>query len=242
MRGAGSSPRPSLAKGNMSSGNTGKAIAIDALQRSAIGFPASMLDSDVVLRDFILSALNAQADQVWNMRSWDNEKVDAFQISPDADGIIKFASTVDIVRGLRRYTADQYPDGYPIYAQDELINAMNSNILSSDFYELLADSDDGCRRVRVNVNDAAQVYTAIVVKRFVPFTLANWLTVTFPIDRATTALVGFVADDIRAWQNLPKKDLGAAALAIALDRDIRQQNRDTRAVPRYPYFREAGNW
>ncbi len=231
------------------SARTGKAIAVDALQR-ALGWPASTLDTDTVLRDFVLSRLNARGDMIWNMRSWDNEKVDSFTIQPNGTtGIITFAATVDIVRAIRKITdtstPDIYPDGYPIFSQDEVIGALTPDQLSQAYYEIMADDPTtGCRRARINIatTDATQVYRIWALTRFVPFTVLNWTTVTFPIDRATTALVGYLSDDIRDWQNLPPTKDGDAAMAIALDRDKYQQNRDIRGVPRYPMHAEAGRW
>lgn len=231
------------------SARTGKAIAIDALQR-ALGWPASVLDTDTTLRDFVLSRLNARGDMVWNMRTWDNEKIDSFTITPAAvTGIITFPLTVDIVRALRKINdtqvPDTYPEGYPIFSQDETISALTPDQLAMNYYEVIADdSTTGARRARINLSttDATQVYRVWAVSRFVQFTVLNWTTVTFPIDRATTALVGFLADDIRDWQNLPPTKDGDAAMAVALDRDKYQQNRDIRGVPRYPMFAEAGRW
>lgn len=200
-----------------------------------VGLPADPIQNDVLA--FCIARVNTDGRKIYDAWPWDNSKTPIFSISSDANGVIKFASTVDVVRAVRK--AGDGDGVSSLFAEDEVLKARTGESVSSDSFQYLPD-DGGCRRIKVA--DADTSYRVLTLARFVPFTTANYATASFPIDRAEPALVEYLSDALREWQGLPRLDRGVDAMRIALSRETQHAAKEFRAYPASPMFQEVGGW
>jgi hypothetical protein len=104
-----------------------------------------------------LTAYNHYGRAVWAKWPFDNEKLDAFEIDSDADGIITFATTVAEIRSIRLKdeatgVAAVAVSGR-IFNQDELLAEAQGEEITEDRFQYLAD-DPTTRARRVKVRNA----------------------------------------------------------------------------------------
>jgi hypothetical protein len=227
-----------------------KSLIQDSVQ-SVLLLPRDPLQTQI--RDLALAEVNNQGRIIFDAWPWDNSKIDPFD-SPasDSDGIITFASTVDVIRAIRTIdTANT--TGIPIFNQDEINAAINGETVSSERFIHLADSAAGCRRIQVDEEKAAATYKVLALKRFITYqSLASteagydatrdYALVSFVIDRAEPALRAFVDDALRRYSGTSPVGNGGELLSEAKNRETSQQQRERRAEPRYPAYEEVGDW
>lgn len=205
------------------------------------------LDRDNIQNDVLNAAIayaNLEGKKIWDAWPWDNTKIDEFSApTPDSSGIITFASTVDVVRAIRKLDASSN-DGGPIYNQDEVLAAVQGRTVLTDRFENLADDSSANRRIRVQLPATAGTvtYKVLALKRFVPMTSSTYTTLSFPVDRAEGALIEALADKLREYLGRPKLGNAQTALNIALDRENSLSQREIRMVPRSPMFGDVGAW
>lgn len=226
-----------------------KEIIQDAVQ-SVLHIDRDEIPEDI--RDLCLSVVNVQGRLIYDSWPWDNSKVDEF-VAPDSDsdGIIEFDSTVDIIRAIRSVGNEN--TSVAIFAQDDVLAAINGEEVTSDHFKHLSDSSDGNRRIMVDTANASNAYKVLALKRFVPYqalettdedydAARDYKLVPFIIDKAEPALRAFLEDSLRAYNDMPVFNQGAARLAVAITRETQLQQREHRINPRYPMFQEAEDW
>lgn len=211
----------------------------------------------VELRDLALASLNEQAEIIWFRWKWDNEKIDEFEApAADEDGIITFAETVESIMAIRKVEEGE-TEGTGIWPEDEYLAAMSGNTVSSDKFQHLAADSDLNRRILVPVpTDGSTVtYRVLGLRKFTraivdadydeadpTATPTDYRVLTFPIDRALSALRAEVKDSLRRAQNIPTEKRGKELLDMALDRETFDNAKDRRVVPQSPMFSDVGNW
>lgn len=201
-----------------------------------IGLPRDPIQDEV--RDIGIAEYNMQAKPIFDAWPWDNAKLPEFEVTSDANGIITFASTVDVVRFVRPAAVDD--DGYsePTYHRDEIM-ARQHGTTGQGFESY---PDDASRNRRIKVPSASTAYKVLALFRFVEATSANWDTVYFPIDRAEVALREFLLDAFRIWAGHPPQGRGNNLLNTALGREVDQSQRERRVAPREGMFKDVGSW
>jgi hypothetical protein len=232
---------------------TVKEILQDCIQQ-ALSLPRDPIQTDI--RDLALSAYNEEGRIIWDSWPWDNEKVDEFTApTASSEGIITFASTVDVVRAIKGYDDSSDVDGTRIWNEDELIAAANGESVSTDRFQHLADSSTGCRRIKVATDNDSGVYKALCLKRWVDAivdaayssttpsaTPTDYRVLTFAVDRAETALREQIKDKLRIYRGKPVRGLGDKLLKTAMNRDQLDSDRERRINPRCPQFSDVGSW
>jgi len=225
-----------------------KAIIQDCVQE-ALGLPRDPIATDI--RDLALSAVNTRGRIVWDAWPWDNSKVDAFTVvASGTHGILQMPVTVDVVRAVR-LAGD---DGYRLYPQDEILAAANGSDIEGERFQYVTDFE-GCRRIMLGAEAAGKTYSVLALSRWVDATVeedydpdepadtpTDYRVMTFAIDRAEPALREFVKDALRAWAGDAPQGAGSDLLALAKNRETKQQDREIRVNPRCPMFEEVGSW
>ena len=147
------------------------------------------------------------------------------------------ASTVDVVRAVKYVSTDGNSHN-PMWPQDEVLAYMQgSGALDSDHFEPYPDDSSGNRRIKVA---AGKVVKVLALKKWVDFTSSTYTTLSFPIDRAAGALREYILDALRSWQGIQQEGKGQDKLTTALQREVNQNARETRLVPRNPMFEDVG--
>lgn len=220
----------------------------------AMGLPRDELPID--MRDLALAALNEWATVIWGSWPFDNEKLDEFTTpSPDADGIITFAATVDVVRAIKAVTTGNDDADVRIWNQDELLAAAQGVSVSSERFLHLKDDAAGCRRIKVAVDASVSAYKCLALARYVEATVeadydeadpdatpTDYRVQTFLLDRAEPALRAYVKDALRKFEGIPQEKTGERLLALAVNREQLDSDRERRVEPRAPMFEDVGNW
>jgi len=203
--------------------------------QDGLGLPADPIQTDVY--DRALRYVNSEGQKIWDAWPWDNTKLDEFEApTPDSDGIITFASNVDIIRAVRTAGSDTEA-GVRIYNQDEIQAAGYGQTVSSDHFIRLADDGSGNRRIQVDDEDAT--YRILATYRFTPYTTVTAATDSYPIDVAEQALKAFVCDRLRIWAGEQPTGEGVDLLAQAHGKENDIADRDYQLLPRHPYFDET---
>jgi len=73
-------------------------------------------------------------------------------------------------------------------------------------------------------------------------TPTDYRVLTFIIDRAEPALRAYVKDVLREYDDRPQLKNAERLLGMAINRDIKDTDREKRLNPRNPCFTEIGNW
>ena len=233
--------------------NSIKDILQDCIQQ-ALGLPRDPIQTDI--RDMALGILNEQAQVIWGSWPWDNEKLDEFTTpTPDSDGIITFASTVETVRAVRSIATGD-TSGTRVWNQDELIASSKGVEVDTDRFVHLSDDSDGNRRIKVDDdNTTTDTYKALCLKRWVDAvvddaydsaspsdTPTDYRVLTFILDRAEPALRAFVKDSLRLTQGMKVIGNGPVLLNNGINRETNDSDRERRLNPKSPMFSEVGNW
>ena len=229
---------------------TVKNIIEDAVM-AVLLLPKDEIQTDI--RDLCLSVVNVQGRIIWDSWPFDNEKIDEF-LSPasDSDGIITFGSTVDVIRSIRSVPASS-DESVPIFAQDDIDAALRGLSVDTERFVYLADSSAGYRRIKVSAAAAAGDYKVLALKKFVTYqstavggsgydATRDYSLVSFALDRAEPALRAFVEDALRTYMGLQTVGNGPTLLALAINRETNQQQREKRVSPRYPAFDDLETW
>lgn len=216
-----------------------------------------LLDRDDIstdVRDMCLAIVNTQGKIIFDSWPWDNSKIDEFD-SPasDADGIITFAATVGEIRAIRSKSSSTQTSE-PLYAQDDVLNALNGASVQSSGFTYLADSTAGYRRIKVPSQSALGDYRVLALKRCPTYSslavgdtgydaTVDYSLVGFVIDRAESALRAYLEDSLRAYNGFQMMGQGVQLLQMAKDRETKTQQREARVNPRSPMFSESdGSW
>ena len=217
-----------------------KTIIENAAQQ-ALGIDMDSIPDDI--RDMGLSLVSTEGKAIWDGWPWDNTKVTVDSLTPDTDGIITFASTVDAIRAVRPTPTNADAIISPVYNEDEILAIVQGKSINPGRFQNMADDSSGNRRIRVVVADSdSGTWTVLALLRFVEPTLLNYDTLDFPIDRARGALLEFVKDGFREFLGRSVVGKGGRLLSTALDRETRQQDKENKVQPRHPSNRESGNW
>lgn len=217
----------------------------------ALGLPRSPVQTDI--RDLALGAFNEHATIIWLSWPFHNEKVDEFTCpAADSDGIITFDPTVESVRAITATTTSS-EDTTRIWNKDDLIAAADGVLVGQDRFKHLADDSSGNRRIRVDADTAADSYKCLALKRWVdavaddaydandPSATPNdYRVLTFILDRAEPALRANIKDALRIFQSIPPLRNGTALLALAVEREVIDNDTENRVNPRQPMFEELG--
>lgn len=226
-------------------------IIQDCVQEG-LGLPRDPIATDI--RDLALATVNTQGKVIWMSWPFDNEKIDEFTApAADANGIITFDATVDVIRAVRALTPDSVV-GARIWNQDDIGAAAQGGTLSSDRFSYLSDYG-AFRRIKIDPAGEATSFKVLALRKWVPaivspsYTVGNptatptdYRVLEFPLDRAEPALREFVKDALRVWAGEKPQGKGGEFLEVARDRETQQQDRDRQASPRYPRFSELGDW
>lgn len=227
-----------------------QAIIQDAVQS------VMLVDRDNIpneIRDLCLSVINTEGRIIFDAWPWDNAKIDEFDIpASDADGIVTFAATVGEIRAIRAVSSGtQSAD--PVFAQDEVLAAINGNTVDTARFIYLSDDSSGNRRIRLSAACDAGDYKVLALKRCPVYSAldsdddgydatVDYSLVGFVVDRAEPALRAFVEDAIRRYLGYPQMNRGAGLLQVAISRESKQQQKEHRVNPRYPMFSEDSTW
>jgi hypothetical protein len=217
--------------------------------QEALGLPRDPIATDI--RDLALATANMQGKIIWLSWPYDNEKLDEFTDTPDANGIITLPATVDIVRAVKCIAAGT-TEGTRVWPESELIAAAAGETLSSDRFHYLADLE-GFRRIKVG--DTTASYRILALARWTDATVeadydpaspedtpTDYRVLQFPLDRAEPALMEFIKDALRVWDGAAPTRDGGNLLQVAMNRETKQQDRDDRLNPRCPAYDEVGAW
>lgn len=227
-----------------------KNIIEDAVQ-SVLLLPKDEIQTDI--RDLCLSVVNVQGRIIYDSWPWDNSKIDEFTTpASDANGIITFESTVDVIRAIRS-VPESSDSSVPIFNQDEIDAALRGQSVDTERFQYLADSSTGCRRIKISGTSDAGDFKVLALKKFVPYSAlastdsgysatTDYSLVSFIIDRAEPALRAFVEDALRQYMGITVVGSGSTLLNIALNREQNQQQREIRISPRYPMFDDIEMW
>jgi hypothetical protein len=218
----------------------------------ALTLPRSPIQTE--MRDLALAAANDKARIIWDSWPFDNEKMDEFTAPAPVNGVITFASTVDVVRAVRVLGPDNDVNaGTRIWNQDELIAASQGESIGSDTFQHLGDAAGGLRRIRVAVDNSkdADTWRVLALARYVPAvvdaaysstnptaTPTDYRVLQFVLDRAEPALKAFVKDTLRAFSGISRENDGTTLLELAVKREQYDNDRERRVNPRYPMFEE----
>lgn len=204
----------------------------------ALGVPKSPLQLDV--RDAGLDAYNLYGRKIHDVWPWDNTKVDEITCTPDDDGIITLPAYVDTVRAVRCVSQALSSGSYGVPNRDPVVAYHNdAGGQPTRQYEVLADDDDGFRRIWVP-GDSTSEYVVLPLRRFVEVTANNYDTESFPIDRAEPALFEYVFDYLREWGGLTPGGKGQSTLDLAIRRETEITQRDVQKVPAVGKFQQVG--
>ncbi|NCC50221.1 MAG: hypothetical protein EOM20_03300 [Spartobacteria bacterium] len=201
------------------------------------GLPSSPVQTDVL--EVALAAVNYNGLRIWQEWPWENEKQDWQEVTPDADGVVTLPSDVDVVRAVRTADPGNAADpGTVLLNQDSVVAALKGNTDCTAHFEHLSDATDGSRRIKVDA-DLDTVLYVLALKRFVRYSLTNYTTAKYPIDRAEEALRQYVIDDLRKWAGLPTFGDGNAAMAAAINREKNHSQKQMQIVPVNGMFSDA---
>ena len=229
--------------------------AIQQAVADGLGLPKSPIQNDVFTP--ALDFANREGRKVFDAWMWQNRELDTVEVSTDTDGIITFDgdnATVDLVKGMRGIDAAGEETG-PIYPQTRMEANLQGAEVQAGYFIQLPDDDDGYRRVKVATDDSISTYKCQVTKRYVDAvvdddydaddesaTPYDYRVLTWPIDKAQNAFLGFLTDALRIWDgNRPTGD-GVASLSQAVEKVTKQQGNASQLVPHSPIFDEMGNW
>jgi len=186
---------------------------------------------------------------------WDARKVDQYEVTPDSDGIITFASTVDLVLALRGTEAGETTSDTIIWPEDEVNAAIRGDDVSSLRFTKLSDTTAGLRRIQTQADDAFSTFRALVTKRFVPAvrsltysslnptaTPTDYRVLTWPVDHADAALVAYIADELRKWDSTKPENDWEKLLAIAVNKVSNQAATDHTIFPMSPMFSDLSGF
>lgn len=228
---------------------TVKQILQDCIQQ-ALGLPRDPIQTDI--RDLALGAYNEEGRIIWDSYPWDNEKLDPFDAPAAVIGIITFAADVDAIRAIRG--VDSSGNGTRVWSEDELIAAANGETVSSERFQHLADAN-GCRRIRMATSTTLVTYSVLALKRFVDAvvdaaydpadpaaTPTDYRVMTFPADKAESALREMIKDKLRVFKGKPVRNMGDKLLETARRRDVLDTDRERRINPRSPNYSDIGEW
>lgn len=218
----------------------------------ALGFsPADALPNDV--RDFAVNFANSEGKTIWDAWPWDNTKLDEFAAPAAVDGVITFDSTVDTIRAIRGVPSGA-TEGARVWNQNDLRAATAGVLVSGERFTILADSG-GCRRIRVDSSDTTTAYQVLATKRWTDATVesgyddsnpsatpTDYRVLEFPIDRALQAFRAAVRDRLRQWMGMAAVGDVGRLMDVALNRELRDGDREQRFDPRTPRYEEVGNW
>jgi len=215
------------------------------------------LQDDSIPAAYIKAAVafyNASEPIVWRAFPWQTKKIEA-EVSPDSDGIITLGSEVDIVRAVQPIESDGEP-GALVWHEDEIRSAMNgSGTISTERFDHMADDDDGYRRIKVNPDDEISTYKILAFSRFEKarveadydsdnptLTPADYRVLTWKLDQAEAALISFITDKLRGWNNQEENGKWMHSLNGAV-KDLKDQQATEQLVsPDDGDFGEMGNW
>lgn len=226
---------------------------IEECVQQALALPSNAITTEI--RDLALATANEQGRIIWDSWPFDNEKLDEFDApTADSDGIITFASNVDVVRAVMAEVTGQ-DTTTRIWAQDELMAAARGESVQSERWIPLADSSDGCRRIQVNADDDVTTYRILALKRYVDAvvddsydstnptaTPTDYRVLEYVLDRTEPALRAYVKDALRGYAGFPQHNTGPKLLEQALKREIYDGGRERRVEPRYPMFDDVDSW
>lgn len=205
-----------------------------------VGLPRDPIPVDV--RDVALDVVNSEGKKIWIAWPWDNTKIDEFTAPAPAAGIITFDTNVDVIRAIRTLTSADETTSAPVFAHDEIQAVIQGATVLSDSFESLADDPDtGGRRIRVE-DSADKTYRVLALLRWVDYDSTTYLTESFLIDRAETALRQYIIDGLREWLGDMQGGKGDVHLQLALRRENEHHQREQKVLPRTPLFQEAGRW
>jgi hypothetical protein len=222
---------------------------------------ALMLPQDSITNELLtvaLGAANEHAEVIWLAWPWDNEKIDEFETpSVDSDGIITFGSDVESVRAIKAIgSTDATSETYRVWNQNDLLAAARGETVSSDRFIHLAADSSGNRRIQVTEpEDSTPTYHALALKKYTKAiiddsyddsnptnTPTDYRVMTFALDRAEGALRAFIKDTLRRFQGItPEKNAGNL-LAMAINRETQDSDKENRAEPQAPMYDEVGDW
>lgn len=226
-----------------------KPAILDALKMSS-SIPAEHIKVAV---DFY----NSSEPFVWRKWPWHNRKVDEIEVTPDSDGIIVFDgdnSSVDVVRAVKSVGVGD-DSNVLVWNEDAIRSAINGDDIGSGKFVCLSDDTSGNRRIKINVDDEISTYKVLAFKRFVkaevndsysagaPTATPNdYRVLTWQIDRAEAALIEYITDQLRKWNNQDTTGRWAHALNGSVDDIKRQEATEQKITPDYGAFGETGKW
>jgi hypothetical protein len=206
-------------------------------------------------RDLALRIANSLAEEIWSAWEWDNEKMDEFTDSPDADGIIVLPATVESVQAVALNSADSSVDtATPIWNADQRRDWANGHPLPSETFHHLAADSDLTRRIRVAKPEGTTVvYRFLAVAKYVRATVeaayspanpsatpTDYRVLHWLIDRATPSLCSALRDRLRAPRGIPLERRSSKLMKDALARELIASDRQIRTDPRYPQYGDLG--
>lgn len=227
-----------------------KSLIQDAINEVLL-IPRDEIPNDV--RDMCIGLVNRYGRVVFDAWPWDNSKIDeAFLPESDSDGVVEFPATVGEIRAIRTVGTSSESSG-PVFAQDEVLAAIGGDSVSSDRFIFLADSATGNRKIRLSGTSDGSSHKYLALKRCPVYSAlastddgyvasVDYQLVGFVIDRAESALSAFLKDGLRQVNGYPQVGDGPAMLEMALKRETRHQQRETRVNPRYPMFTDIEDW
>jgi hypothetical protein len=222
-------------------------ILQDCIQQ-ALALERTNIHEDILYLS--LGAYNERGRIIWDSWPFQDERLDEFTApAADSDGIITFASNVDIIRAIKAVGSDADATETKVWNQDDLMAAANGQIVSSARFITLARDSDNCVRIRVNTDDDATAYKALALKNWTDAivdpnysasnpsaTPTDYRVMTFPLYRAEPALRAYVKDTLREAQGMTPSGAGGELMAVAVRREEYDQDNERRVVPRNPMF------
>jgi hypothetical protein len=194
---------------------------------------------------------------IWRKWPWKNRKIDEFSVTPDSEGIVTFDgdnSDVDIICGIKQADPNDESGIILVWAEDEILAAINGMDIGGSKFQHLSDDDNGNRRIKINVEDEVTTYKVLAKRRFVhaivdpaydsqnpSATPTDYRVLTWKIDRANQPLIEYVADQMREWSTQDKTGTWAHSVN-AVVKDIREQEAtDNTLQPDYGSFSGLGD-
>lgn len=218
------------------------------------------LPEDPIANDVLSLALgfyNTSGQMLYDIWPWDNRNIDQLTMTPDADGIITFGVTVDIIRAVKAVaTGSSQNDDTFVWPQDQIEAAIAGQLVSPDRFVYLSDDPTtGGRRIQVNTDDAVSSYKVLAFEKFVDAivdpnydpdnptnTPTDYRVLEFPIDHADPAIIARVSDDLREWDGADRKNEWQAMIEVAKQKVDKHQARGHVVYPVDPVFGEMGEW
>jgi len=201
---------------------------------------------------------------LFDLYPWDNTKVPVFDTDNAtyvssytvATGIIVFESVVDTVRAVRSVDAtDTDNDDTIVYPQSDINAAINGVEVSSGRFDPYPDDSSGHRRIIVSKADAIAKYKILAQIRFVPAVIdaaydplaptttpTDYRVLSWPIDHADSAIIAYIADELRVWDGQTAKGDWTGLFKVAKDKIERQQARGNEAYPADPMYGDMDEW